>query len=69
MISEQFNDVSSLNNMSFNLFMNRIYYWFQCFSVHLNRNNNNFLVLCDAYVYAVPLLARTINLLKIIVRF
>ena len=69
MISEKFNDVSSLNNMAFNLFIHRIYYCFQCFSVNLNGHNNDFLVLCDPYVYAVSLLVRTIHLLKIIVRF
>ena len=69
MISEQFNDVSSLNNMAFNLFMDSIYYSLQCLSGDLNGHNNDFLDLCDAYVYAVPLLVRTINLLKIIVRF
>ena len=39
------------------------------FSGHLNGHNNDFLVLCDAYVYAVPLLVRTINFMNIIVRF
>ena len=61
MIPEQFNDVSSINNMAFNLFIHRIYYLLQYFSVHLNGHNNLYLVICDAYVYAVPLLVRTIN--------
>ena len=69
MISEQFNDVSSLNNMAFNLFTPHMYLWFQCFSGHLNGHNNDFLVLCDVHVYAVLLLVRTINFLTIIVRF
>ena len=69
MISEQFIDVSSPNNMAFNLFMHNIYYCFKRFSGHLNGHNNNFLVLCDKYVYAVPLLVRTINVLKMNVRF
>ena len=69
MISEKFNDGSSINNMTFNLFIHRIYFLLQYFSGHLNGNNNDFLVLCDAYVYAVSLLVRTINLLKSIVRF
>ena len=47
MISEQFNDVSSLNNMEFNLFIHHIYHWFQRFSGHLNGHNNEFLVVCD----------------------
>ena len=68
-ISEQFNDVSSFNNMEFNLFINHIYYWFQRFSGHLNVHNDEFLVLCDTYVYAVLLLVRTINSFKSIVRF
>ena len=69
MISEQFNEVSSLNNMAFNLFIHQNYYWFRHFSGHLNGHNHDFLVLCDAYVYAVPLLVCTINVLKISVRF
>ena len=40
-----------------------------CFSGHLNRRNNDFLILCEAYVYAVPLLLRTINVLKMNVGF
>ena len=46
-----------------------IHYSLQCFSVHLNGHTNDFLDLCDAYVYAVPFLVRTMNLLKIVVRF
>ena len=69
MISEQFNDVSSLNNTAFNLFIHHIYYWFCRLSGNLNRHNNDFLVLRDAYVYAVPLLVRTINILKMNIRF
>ena len=69
MISEQFNDVRSLNNMAFNLFIHNIYHWFQRFSGNLNGHNNEFLVLCNAYVYAVPLLVCTINVLKMNVRF
>ena len=69
MISEQFNDVRSINNMVFNLFIHRMYYLLQYFSGHLNGYNNFFLVLCDTYVHAVPLLVRTINSSKIIERF
>ena len=69
MISEQFNDVSSINNMAFNLFIHRIYFMLQYFSGHLNGQNNLFLDLCDAYVYTVPILVRTINSSKIIVQF
>ena len=69
MISEHFDEVSSLNNMAFNLFIHHIYYWFRHFSGHLNGNNHDFLVLCDAYAYAVPLLVRKINVLKMYVRF
>ena len=69
MISEQFNDVSSLNNMAFNLFINHIYYWFRHFSGNLNGHNHDFLVLCGAYVYAFPLLVCTINVLKMNVIF
>ena len=68
MVSEQLNDVSSINNMAFNLFIHRIYCMLQYFSGHLNGQNNFFLVLCDAYIYTVPLLVRTINSSKIIVR-
>ena len=64
LISEQFNDISSLNNMAFNLFIHHFYYWFRHFSGHLNGRNNNFLVICDAYVYAVPFLVRTVDVLK-----
>ena len=65
MISEQFNAVSSLNNMAFNLFVHHFYYLFRHFSGHLNGHNNDFLVLCDAYVYTVPFLLRTVDILKI----
>ena len=69
MISEQFNDVSSINTMAFNLFQDRIYYLLQLFSGHLNGHNSFFLVLSDAYVHAVPLvIVRTINSSKIVVR-
>ena len=68
MNSEQFNDVSSINNMAFNLFIDRIYYDLQYFSGNLKGNNNFFLVLSDAYVHAVPLVVRTINSSMIIVR-
>ena len=68
MISEQFNDVRSINTMAFNLFIDRIYYLLQYFSGNLNWHNNFFFVLSDAYVHAVPLLLRTINAPKIIVR-
>ena len=69
MISEQFNDFSSINNMAFNLFMHRIYFMLQYFSGHLDGQNNFILVLFDAYVYTFPLLVRTINTSKIIVGF
>ena len=69
MISEQFNDVISLNNMAFNLFIHHIYYWFRHFSGHFNVHIHEFLVLCDAYVYAVPLLVRKINVLRMNVIF
>ena len=52
MISEQFNAVSSINNMAFNLFINRIYFMLQYLSGHFNGQNNFFLVLCDAYCVA-----------------
>ena len=68
MIPEQFNEVSSLNNTEFNLFIHHNYYWFCHFSGHLNRHNHDFLVLCDAYVYTVPFLLRTINVLIMNVR-
>ena len=68
MISEQFNDVSSINNMAFNLFIHRFYYLLQLFNGHLNGHNSFFLVLSDAYVHAVPLVVRTINSSIIIVR-
>ena len=68
MISEQFNDVSSINTMAFNLFQDRIYYLLQLFSGHLNGHNSFFLVLIDAYIHAVPLVVPTINSSKIIVR-
>ena len=61
MILEQLNDVSSINNMAFNLFIHRIYFILQYFSGHLNGQNNFFLVLCDAYVSTVSLLVRTIQ--------
>ena len=41
-ISEQFNDVSSINNKAFNLFIDRIYYLLQLFNGHLNRHNSFF---------------------------
>ena len=70
MVSEQFNDVSSLNNMAFNFFIHHAHYCFRRFSGHdLNGHNNDFLVLCDAYVYAVRLFVLTINVLKMNVRF
>ena len=47
MISEQFNDIRSLNNMAFYLFIHHIYYRFRCFSGHLNGHNNYFLVQSD----------------------
>ena len=68
MISEQFNDVSSINTMAFNLFIDRIYFLLQLFSGHLNGHNSFFLVLSDAYVHAVPLVVRTIYSSIIIVR-
>ena len=68
MISEQFNDVSSIDNMAFNLFKDPIYYLSQLFNGHLNRHNRFLLVLSDAYVHAVPLVVRTIYSSKIIVR-
>ena len=58
MISEQLNDVSSINNKAFNLFIDRIYYLLQNFIGHLKRHNSFFLILSDA---------RTIYSLKIIV--
>ena len=68
MISEQVNDVSSINNMAFNLFIDRIYYPLQLFNGHLNGHNSFFLVLSDAYVHAVPLVVRAIYSSIIIVR-
>ena len=110
MISEQFNDVSSINNKAFNLFIDRIYYLLQLFNGHLNRHNsfffgikwrictrtpisstynlfidkyctiiirhycfsshligrnNDFLLLRDAYVNAVPLFIGKINILRV----
>ena len=65
LISEQFNDISSLNNMAFNLFIHHFYYWFVHFSGHLNGHNNDFLVLCYVYDDAVPSLVRTVDVLKI----
>ena len=44
MISEQFNEVSSINNKAFNLFIDRIYYLLQLFNGHLNRHNSFFKV-------------------------
>ena len=64
MISEQFNDVISLNNMVFNLFIHHFYFLFRHFSVHLNGYNKKHLVLCDAYVYAVPFLLHTVDVLE-----
>ena len=52
MVSEQFNDIISLNNMEFNHF-----------SGHLNGHDNDFLVLCYAYVYVVPFLVRTVDVM------
>ena len=49
-ISEQFNDVCSINSTAFNLFIDRIYYVLQLFSGHLNGHNSFFLVLSEAYV-------------------
>ena len=68
MISEQFNDVSSINTMAFNLFIDLIYYLLKLFSGHLNGHNRLFSVLSDAYVHAVPLVVHTINSSKMIVR-
>ena len=68
MISEQYNDVSSINNMAFNLFIHRIYFLLQYFSAQLKGHNIFFLVLSDAYAHAIPLLVRSINSSKIIVR-
>ena len=42
MISEHFNDVSSINTMAFNLFIDRIYYLLQLFNGHLNGHNSFF---------------------------
>ena len=61
--------LSHLKNMALYLFIHHMYFWFPRFSGYLNWHNNDFLVLCDAYVYAVPLLVRTINVLKMDVRF
>ena len=36
MISEQFNDVSSINTMAFNFFIDRIYYLLELFNGYLN---------------------------------
>ena len=69
LISEQFNEIISLSNMAFNLFIHHFYYWFVHFSGHLNGHNNDFLVLCDAYVYTVPFLVRTFDVLKMTVWF
>ena len=69
MILEQFIDVSSINNMFFNLLIHRIDFFLQYFNWHLSGHNNLFLVHCDAYVYAVTLLVRTIKQSKIIGRF
>ena len=60
--------VSSINNMAFNLFIDRIYYLLQLFNGHLNRHNSFFLVLSDAYIHAVPVVVRTIYSSIIIVR-
>ena len=68
MISEQFNDVSSINTMAFNLFIDHIYHLLQLFCGHLNGRNSFSLVLSDAYVHAVPLVVRTINTSKSIVQ-
>ena len=57
--------VSSLNNMAFNLCLHNLYYWFCHCTGHLNGNNNDCLALSYVYVYAVPFLVRTINVLKI----
>ena len=69
MISEQFNDFSSLNNMAFNLFIHHMYYCFECFVGHSNGHKNDFLIQCHTNLYEIPFLVRTINLLKSIVRF
>ena len=61
MISEQFNDVSSIHTTAFNLFIDRIHYLLQIFSGHLNWHNNFFLVKSDAYVHAVPLLVYIVD--------
>ena len=44
LISEQFNDISSLKNMTFNMFILNFYQQFGHFGGHINRHNNNFLV-------------------------
>ena len=43
-LKKKFNDISSLNNMAFNMFIHHFYYWFGRFSGHLNGHKNNFLV-------------------------
>ena len=46
MISEQFNDVSSMNNQAINLSIDRIYYLLRLCNANLHRHNSffNFLV-------------------------
>ena len=75
MISEQFNDVRSINNKihrpissTDNLFIDNyctIIIRHYCFSSHSIGRNNDFLVLRDAYVNAVLLFIRTINILPV----
>ena len=42
MISEKFDDVSSINNKALNLFIDRTYYPLQLFNGHLNGNYSFF---------------------------
>ena len=61
--------LAHLINMAFHLFIHHFCYCFSHFSGHLNGNNNNYLVICDVYVYAVPFLVRTVDVLKMNVWF
>ena len=76
MISEQFNDVRSIKNkihtdplvVRKNLFIDNyctIIIRHYCISSHSIGRNNDFLVLRDAYVNAVRLFIRTINILPV----
>ena len=79
MISEQFNDVRPIKNKirTDPLVVRTIYSSIiivlllyiiirhYCFSSHLIGRNNDFLVLRDAYVNAVPSFIRTINILPV----